>query len=98
MAAVNPISPAGTVSRTVTGSSANVALAKAANQVVVTSPSTNSIAFIAFGTSSAVTAAVTDTPILPGTVQVFSTGVNITYVAAIGTAGTTLYFTSGEGQ
>lgn len=98
MAAVNPISPAGTVSRTVTGSSANVALAKAANQVVVTSPSTNSIAFIAFGTSSSVTAAVTDTPILPGTVQVFSTGVNITYVAAIGTAGTTLYFTSGEGQ
>lgn len=98
MAAVNPITPAGTVSRVVTGTSANVALAKAANQVVVTSPSTNSIAFIAFGTSSSVTAAVTDTPILPGTVQVFSTGVNITYVAAIGTVGTTLYFTSGEGQ
>lgn len=98
MAASNPLSPAGTVSRSVTGSSANVALAKAANHVMVSSPATNAIAFINFGTSSAVTAAVTDTPILPGSVQVFSTGVNITYVAAIGTSGSTLYFTSCEGN
>jgi hypothetical protein len=81
----------------VTDATGSVALAKSGlNQVMVTSAAANSIAFIAFGTS-AVTAAVTDTPILPGTVQVFTIPHSVTHVAAIGTASTTLYFTSGEG-
>lgn len=99
MPALAPFTPAGTVSRTVTGTTARVALSKAnLNQVMVTSAAGNSIAFINFGTST-VEAAVTDTPILPGTVQVFTvpSGGLTTHVAAIGTSSTTLYFTSGEG-
>lgn len=99
MPALAPLSPAGTVSLAVTGSTGSVALSKAVlSQVMVTSAAANSIAFIKFGTS-AVTAAVTDTPILPGTVQVFTVPNDgtVTHVAAIGTASTTLYFTVGEG-
>ena len=96
---LNPFTPAGTVSRAVTGTTASVALSKAVlNQVMVTSAAGNAIAFIKFGIST-VEAAATDTPILPGTVMVFTvpSGGLTTHVAAIGTAGTTLYFTSGEG-
>ncbi len=99
MPSLSPITPSGTVSRTVTAASANVALAKSGlSQLMVTSAATNAIAFINVGTSNAVTAAVTDTPILPGTVQVFTIPFDATHVAAIGTTGTTLYFTVGEGQ
>jgi streptogramin lyase len=99
MAANNPGTPAGTVSRTVSGTTANVALAKPTNQVMVTSLAANAIAFVAFGSTSAVVAvAATDTPILPGSVQVFSIpAVAGMYAAAIGSAGT-LYFTSLEGS
>ena len=97
MPSLAPLTPAGTVSRTVTGTTARVTLAKTGlNQVMVTSAAANTIAFIKFG-SVTVEAAVTDTPILPGTVQVFTIPLDATNVAAIGTAGTTLYFTSGEG-
>jgi len=64
---------------------------------MISSLSANAVAFLKFGTS-AVTAAVTDTPILPGTVQVFTIPIDVTHVAAIGTTATTLYFTVGEGQ
>ncbi len=98
MPALAPFTPGVTVSRTVTSSSANVAVTGTAQQVMVSSPLANNIAFINFGTSSAVTAAVTDTPILPGTVQVFTIPSDATHVAAIGSATTTLYFTRGDGQ
>jgi hypothetical protein len=98
MAATNPGTPAGTVSRTVSGTSASVALAKPTNQVMVTSLAANAIAFVAFGSSSVAAVAATDTPILPGSVQVFSIpAVTGMYAAAIGSAGT-LYFTSIEGS
>lgn len=103
MAAQNPFTPAGTVSRAVTGTTASVALSHATasgptpNSILITSPSANAIAFIKFGDST-VTAVVTDTPILPGIVMVFSIPPATTHVAAIGTSGTTLYFTSGEGD
>jgi streptogramin lyase len=98
MAANNPGTPAGTVSRTVSGTTANVALAKPTNQVMVTSLAANAIAFVAFGNSSVAAVAATDTPILPGSVQVFSIpAVTGMYAAAIGSAGT-LYFTSLEGS
>ena len=94
---MNPFTPGATVSRTVSGASANVALNNAgAMQVMVTSLAANEIAFIKPGTS-AITAALTDTPILPGTVQVFTVPPGTTHMAAIGTSGT-LYFTSGDGQ
>lgn len=97
MPALAPFTPAGTVSLAVTGATARVALPRpGANQIMVTSPAANAIAFIKFDQAT-VTAAVTDTPILPGTSQVFTVPLDASHVAAIGTASTTLYFTVGEG-
>lgn len=86
------------MSRTVSASSANVALAQASTSqtVMVTSAPGGAIAFIKFGGSSAVSAALTDTPILPGGIYVFTIGNDVTHVAAIGTSGT-IYFTTGMG-
>lgn len=95
-----PFTPmtAGTVSRTVSGSTANVALAQGGvNQVVmVTSLAANAIAFIEFGSSTVTAALATGTPILPGQTQKFTVGAGVTHMAAIGTAGT-LSVTSGRG-
>lgn len=65
---------------------------------MVTSPATNPVVFIKFGTDP-VTAATTDTPILPGSIQIFSVTDTETGIGAItgGTSGT-LYVTIGEGQ
>lgn len=96
-----PFTPAsaGTVSRTVTGTSASVALAfPSSQQVMVTSPAGNTIAFIEFGTSGVAAVAATGTPIQPGSIMVFTVSASTTHVAAIGTSGTTLYFTSGMGS
>lgn len=96
-----PFSPGPTVSRTVTSSSANVALGTGAStggQIMITSPAGGNIAFINWGTSSAVTAALTDTPILPGAIMVLTYPGGTTHVAAIGSATTTLYFTVGQGE
>lgn len=96
---LNPFTPGTTVSRAVTGTTANVALPTTrGNQIVVASVSTNAIGFIKFGADSTVTAAVTDYPILPGTKETLTVPPGMTYVAAIGTTGTTLYFTAGDGQ
>ena len=96
-----PFTPmtAGTVSRTVSGTTANVALAQGSVQqtVMVTSPTANAIAFIEFGDSTVASVAATGTPILPGTVMMFSVGAGVTHMAAIGSAGT-LYVTCGHGQ
>lgn len=103
MAAENPFTPQGTVNLAVSGTTGHVALSKGTtqqagpNQVMVTSPSGGTIAFIKFGASTVTAVAATDTPILPGAIMVFSVPPSVTDVAAIGTAGTTLYFTSGEG-
>lgn len=95
---LNPFTPASTVSRSVTATTANVALpGLTGNQVRVASSADNAIAFIRFGAST-VEAAVTDMPILPGTVEVFTVQPSMSHVAAIGTTGTTLYFTAGDGQ
>jgi len=93
-----PFTPAGTVSRSVGAATANVALSKGSRPqtVMVSSLAANAVAFIAFG-SSTVEAALTDTPILPGTQRIFTIGSEVTHVAAIGTAGT-LYFTVGTGR
>lgn len=101
---LQPMTPfaAGTVTASVTTSSAATALTSNAcvdRQVIVTSPATSAaIAFIEFGTSASVTAAVaTGIPILPGSVQTFSVG-EATYVACITSTSTaTVYFTSGHG-
>ncbi len=97
---MQPFTPmsAGTVSRAVSGSTASVALAKTGqNQnIMITSPATNALAFIEFGDSSVTSALATGTPILPGAIMMFSVGESVTHMAAIGTAGT-LYATCGHG-
>ncbi len=96
-----PFTPmtAGTVSRTVSGSTAAVALAKTGNPqtVMVQSPAANAIAFIEFGDSTVTAAAATGTPILPGAIMVFTVAAAVTHMAAIGSAGT-LYVTVGHGD
>lgn len=88
----------GTVSRTVSGTSARVALAKGSvNQtIMVSSPAANAIAFIEFGDGTVAAVAATAMPILPGAIYIFTVGADVTNVAAIGSAGT-LYFTTGRG-
>lgn len=102
----NPFTPntTGTVSRTVSGTSARVALATLGSgsldqTVMVTSDSgvaSAAIAFIEFGDVTVAAVAATGTPILPGAVLILTPPAAATHVAAIGTAGT-LYFTSGRG-
>ena len=94
-----PFTPAGTVSRTVSGSTASVALAKGsrAGTVLISSLAANAVAFIEFGNSDVTASLTTSTPILPGTQRVFTVGNNVTHMAAIGTAGT-LYATVGAGH
>ena len=98
MSMMNPFTPGVTVSRTVTGTTASVALGTGGGmQVVVSSLSTNNIAFIKFGAAT-VEAAVTDYPILPGAKETLTIPPGATHVAAIGTTSTTLYFTRGDGE
>ncbi len=82
-------------------SSAAVALTKTAanKQVLITSESggTQAKAFIAFGGAS-VSAAATDTPILPGTAQVFTLGSGQTHFAVFSAAVTQVYATTGNGE
>ena len=92
---LNPFTPGATVSRSVTGTTACVAMHF--RQSGAHQSAAGNIAFIRFG-GSTVEAAVTDVPILPGTVEVFTIQPSMTNVAAIGTVGTTLYFTAGDGQ
>lgn len=97
MPALAPFTPGATVSLAVTSSTGNVALGTGGDQVLISSAAGGNIAFIKFGTASSVIAATTDTPILPGTVQVLTLPPGSTYLAAIGSATTTLYLTRGDG-
>lgn len=87
----------GTVNRTVSGSSARVALSQSGDQtLMVTSDPSGAIAFIEFGDVTVAAVAATGTPILAGTIMVLTPPAAATHVAAIGSSGT-LYFTSGRG-
>lgn len=97
----HPFTPAGTVSLAADNNSDRVALPNNDNQytIVVTAETSDTaeIVFIKFGNSS-VTAAVTDMPILPGSIQSFRIGPTLTHVAGITASGAnTLYFTAGDG-
>lgn len=99
MPSLAPFTPGTTVSLAVTSATGRVALpTQAGDQIVVNAPAANSLAFIEFGDST-VEAAVTDYPILPGTVQTLTVPRGVTYVAAItATSTATLYFTRGDGE
>lgn len=93
-----PFTPGATVSLAVTTSTARIALPVTKGpQIRIASVAANAATFIRFGTVT-VNAAVTDVPILPGTVEVFTVPPGATHVAAItGTSTATLYFTAGDG-
>ncbi len=88
-----------TASRSVSNSSANVQVPTTASaQVRIASEAGGAVSFIKFGKDSSVTAATTDMPILPGTVEVFTRPPDSNYMAAITASGTaTLYVTVGAG-
>lgn len=101
MSTANPFTPnnAGTVIATVAATTAVLTLSKGGitQQIMVQSLAANAVAFINFGTSSVTATTSTGTPILPGQSYTFTVGADTTSVATIGTAGNTLYFTSGQG-
>lgn len=91
----NPFTPGLSASRTVSGSSARVALPGGQGDVLRILNDATATAFFKFGDVT-VEAAVTDTPILAGMSEVFTYPANATYIAAIGTSGT-LRITRGYG-
>ncbi len=102
MPALAPFTPANTVAIAVTASSvATVLPVRGGDQIIVTSPVANAIAFIAFGIASTTVVIPTTTtngcPILPGTAQTFTVPPGNTHVAVIGSVSSTLYFTVGDG-
>ncbi|ABK44231.1 conserved hypothetical protein [Magnetococcus marinus MC-1] len=96
---VQAFAPGPTSSIAVSESSQSVLIGGDGAQVMVTN-SGAAVVFIAFGQGS-VTASVGDTPILPGSVQVFSRSPRMhTHAAALCAAGQSshsIYFTSGGG-
>ncbi len=102
MSLMPPFTPGLTASASSSGSaSAATSLGKISQQALITSAAggTQVLAFIKFG-DSAVAAAVTDTPILPGSAQILtppSTATHFSVIAASASA-TTIYVTSGIGE
>lgn len=104
MPSLAPFTPGQSIVATVAVASAAIALpATHGQQIMVTSPASNNIAYIAFGATAPTVVIPTGTatngvPILPGTTRVFTVPLGALYVATIGTAGNTLIFTGGDGQ
>lgn len=93
-----PFRPSGTVSLDVTTATGNVALANGDSTVLVQNIiSTEAVLYFKLGDST-VTAAVTDTPLMPGDRLPIRKGTADTHIAAITAAATaTLRATSGYG-
>lgn len=81
-------------------SSAATPLGKVGQQALVTSESggTQAKAFIKFGDAAMTAADATNTPILPGTAQVFTPPAAATHFAVFSAAVTLVYVTSGFGE
>lgn len=102
MPALAPFTPGNSIAVSVTATSAYTALPTGhGDQIMVSSPVANAIAFIAFGISTTTvvvpTTSTNGCPILPGTVQVFTVPPGVTGVSVIGSTSSTLYFTAGDG-
>lgn len=100
---LNPFTPGASIAVAVTASSVATSLpALGGNQIVVSSPAANAIAFIAFGTGSTTvvipTTSANGYPILPGTKETLTVPANATHVAVIGSVSSTLYLSTGDGQ
>jgi hypothetical protein len=95
-----PFAPnvAGSVTITVTDSSAATALVGTGAQVMLHNAG-SAIVFVNFGTSTATAAVATGTPIPVGAIMVLTKKAADTHIATIsGTTGQTLYVTTGEGE
>lgn len=101
MTMMPPFTPGATVLLDDVTTSESIALGKptGGQQVLITSPAggTQALAFIKFGDSTVVATA-SDTPILPGTSQIFTVPSSATHVAAFSGAATDIYVTSGYGE
>lgn len=102
MPALAPFTPGTTKIITVAATTANLALPAGGDQVLVTSISTNAVAFVNFGDSTVTAVVPTGTqqsgaPVLPGR-NVFTVPSGATHIATIGTVANTLYVTRGDGQ
>lgn len=99
MITVRPFQPVGastSISATTSSASAAITGVPRGTSTVRIVNSGTVVVFLKFGTSG-VTAAVTDMPMLGGTVETFQIRNDITHVAAITSSGTaTVYITSGE--
>jgi hypothetical protein len=102
---LQPFTPyaAATQARTVSNSSARIALPAATRQVMLTTVANDALCFVEFGDAAVVAvvpsgATLGGTPINGGDAQLFSVPLNATTIAAITATGTaTLYITPAEG-
>jgi hypothetical protein len=94
--ATQPFRPAGTATLAAGTASASVPLAGAGGTVLVTN-ATDAVAFVRLGTS-AVTATLSDTPVLPNSRIVLAANSSIQHAAAVLAAGSgQLFFSVGDG-
>lgn len=98
LGSVSPFRPTGTVSVSVGSASTNTPLSGGGDLVVVTN-TTNSLAYIRFGSDSTVTATTADMPILPGSQIILSVNSLISYAAAMSPSGSGVILLSrGDGS
>jgi hypothetical protein len=93
---VQPFNPGPTVTIAVTTASSGAALSPGNSCLRIVNAGTG-LAFFRVGTATS-TAAITDTPILPNSMEVFGIPQTATRIDIIGAAATTVYATVGEGQ
>jgi hypothetical protein len=93
-----PFRPAATVSVAASTTSGTVTLAGGGNAVLVFN-ATSATAFVRFGGATALTAALTDTPVPAGARMLIGAGPFVKSAAAILSSGSgTVYFTLGDGD
>jgi hypothetical protein len=98
LGSVSPFRPTGTVSVSVGSTSANAQLSGGGDSVVVTN-TTNSLAYIRFGSDPSITASTTDMPILANSRLILSVNSLISYAAAISpSASGIVLFSRGDGS
>ena len=98
LGSVSPFRPTGTVSVSVGIVSTNTPLSGGGDSVVVTN-SSNSLAYVRFGSDPTVAATTADMPILATSRLILAVNSLITHVAAISSSGTgIILFSRGDGS
>jgi hypothetical protein len=98
LGSVSPFRPTGTVGVSVGSTSTNTPLSGGGDTIVVTN-TTNSLAYIKFGSDPTVSASINDMPILSNDRLILSVNSLISYVAAISALGSGMVlFSRGDGS